>query len=167
MRFDIAPIKGKYRGMERTIGATELWRPKTNKIYSQLLEKYFLYLRYIELCDDDSFKKTIDFYKELCDYDIICEVITYATHPLEQAYGYPIEFLGIDIVHDMCESLIADEINETIKHFLNENGLCDTEEDAIRIIPFQDHGNVEWIPCYVYKIVISDFAVDESGIREG
>lgn len=152
MRFDIALIEGKYRGMERSVVIP--WNLKTKNVYKLLLEKYF---SYIELeCkgsyDSNSLEKMIIFYKELRTYEIICEMIVYASEPLEQVYGYSIDLLGIDIVHDMCESLISDEINPQIAYILNENGLCDTEVDVERIIPFQDHGNVEWLPCYVYRI---------------
>lgn len=152
MRFAIVLIKGKYRGMEREVDIP--WNSKTKKTYYQLLEKYFLYIE-LKCWSDynaDSLEKMIAFYNELCAYEINCEVIGYANEPLEQVCGYSVDLLGIDIVHDMCESLISDEINPQIAHLLNENGLCDTEVDVERIIPFQDHGNVEWLPCYVYRI---------------
>ena len=163
MRFDIAPIEGKYRGMERTVDIP--WNPKTKKVYKQLLEKYY---SHIELeCNGDydyeSLEKMIAFYKELCTYGISCEMIAFSNEPLEQVHGYPIELLGIDIVHDMCESLIEDEINPQIAHLLNDNGLCNTEADVEKIIPFQDHGGVEWLPCYVYKILLGDIEVKKGG----
>ena len=156
MRFDLVPIRSNYRGIGRSLLGTDLLTEKTEKKYKWLLEEYFKYLE-IELFEEvgkKSFDKTIDFYKLLRSYDIMCEIIVYNESSLQEAFGYPIEFLGIDIVHDMCESLIEDSLNPRIEKYINTNGLCRNLEDVKTIIPFQDCGNVDWKPCYVYKVII-------------
>lgn len=111
MDFYIVAIKGKYRGMDRSVDIP--YDAKTKKVYKQLLEKYFSYidLECNGACDKDALEKMIVFYKEFCAYEISCEMIAFSSEPMEQVHGYPVELLGIDIVHDMCESLIEDEIN--------------------------------------------------------
>lgn len=156
MRYDIAITNRKYRGMERAVTATDLLNPKTEKQYDVVLEKYFSYLEYADKVDEISFEKTVAYYLELRQYDIPCELIAYGSIPVENIFGYSTELLGIDIVHDMCESLICDELNPEIVHLLNENGLCENVEDVEKIIPFQDYGGVEWKPCYVYKVILLD-----------
>ena len=40
-----------------------------------------------------------------------------------------------------------------VKRELNENGLCKTEADVARFIPYLDHGVDIWEPCYVYRVI--------------
>lgn len=37
---------------------------------------------------------------------------------------------------------------------INQNGLCRTEADVRETIPYQEHGGVEWKPCYIYKVIL-------------
>ena len=152
MRYDIVPMKQKYRGMGRSLTVTDLWNKKTQKVYDILLEKYFRYLDLYELADKRSFEEMILFCQEIIEYDIDCEMIVYDAKPIEEIYGYELELLGIDIIHDMCESLISDAVNPLARYLLNDNGLCKTEIDVEKIVPLQIHGNLKWIPVYVYKV---------------
>ena len=155
MKYDIAPINETYRGMERALTAADLLNSKTKKIYKDLLEKHFLYLEYGEEVSETAFEKMLVYYQEVITYDISCEIIAYDVVPLDNLYGYSLQLLGIDIVHDMCESLISEGVNLHVRGLINENGLCDTVDSVNEIIPYQDHGGVEWKPCYVYKVILS------------
>ena len=42
--------------------------------------------------------------------------------------------------------------NKEAQKYLNGNGLCKSKEDVSTIVPLLDHGDVEWNPCYVYKV---------------
>ena len=156
MQYCIAELTQPYRGMERSLTASELYTHKTKAIFSELLEEYFEYIEYAEINPPSaaSFEKVIAFYHQIRHLDIPCEIIACNSTPLENIYGYQLEPLGIDIVHDECESLISADVNPEIAHLLNENGLCSTVQDVNTIIPFQDHGNVEWKPYYVYRVKI-------------
>lgn len=151
MRCDIVPLGQKYRGMGRSLDVTHFKNCLPKDSFDDLLEVYFDYIDYG--CEiNPMFDKLLAFYKKFRDHGVYCEVIAYATYPIENLHGYTVELLGIDIAHDMCESLIAEDVNPNIQNLLNENGLCQTVEDVETIIPFQDHGTVEWQPCYVYTV---------------
>lgn len=153
MRYDIVPLGQTYRGMARSLTPLHLRTPKTKKRFEELLEIYFFYIELCENVSQSAFESMLTCYNLFCTYGIPCEIIVYDDIPIDNAFGYPIELLGIDIVHDMCESLISDSCNPGINHLLNENGLCKTVEDIERIIPFQDCGIVNWSPCYVYRVI--------------
>lgn len=153
MHYDLVPIKGKYRGMGRSLLGTDLLNETSRNIFGLLLEEYYSFLEYSQSQDRTSFEKMVVFGKILEEFDILYEIIVYDKKILTDAFGYPVELLGIDIVHDMCESLIAEGVNPQIIHVLNENGLCNTIEDVKRIILYQNSGEVEWEPCYVYKVI--------------
>lgn len=158
MHFDIVSTLRKYQGMGRILEPLEGLN-KNNKKYCQ--EMFDLYLSYVDLeleyAGKVEDKKAANGWIALCadlkKYEVPCELIVYDDKPLNNAFGYDVEFLGIDIVHDMCESLIENQVNPKICHLLNENGLCRNKEDVEKIIPFQDHGDVEWEPCYIYRLI--------------
>lgn len=158
MQYDIVPIQKKYRGMGRNLTGLE-YTPKEKKEFEDWLNKYY---EYLDAClseeeDDIIWKHVVDYYMEIKDKQP-CEIIVWDTAPLESVFGYTLELLGIDIVHEERESLL--ENIETCKEYsfidskLNENGLCRTVEDVEALIPLLDHGNVEWKTCYVYKAEI-------------
>lgn len=154
MRFELVMNDKKYRGIGRGLLISDVINKKNRKEFEYMLELYLSFLEDNEINNEKSLVRTIEFYKVLISFDIPCEIILYNQSPVTQAWGYTLEFLGIDITHDLCESLIDDEINPKIEHLLNENGLCKTEEDVKTIIPYQDCGDVEWSPCYVYKMIL-------------
>ena len=153
--YCIASIKGKYRGMERIIDSGDLYLPETKKAYDTIIEEYFMFLvQETENSHNEEFlKKEIEYAAKLKGYGIKCEVIVYSDTMLSCYCGYELGLLGIDIVHDMCESLLSKADSPFMEQFVNENGLCDTVEAAETIIPFLDHGEVLWEPCFVYKIM--------------
>lgn len=154
VRYDLVPIKGKYRGMGRSLLATDLLELKSKRKFELLLEEYFEFLEYSQELNKKSFDKIVVFCEVLREHNIPCEIIVYNDEAMKDAFGYSIEFLGIDIVHDMCESLISEEVNLYIQELINENGLCSTVDAVYKIIPYQDHGEVEWKPCYVYRVIL-------------
>lgn len=155
MKYDIASIKGMYRGMARSLLATDMITVKGKKHFDFLLDMYYKYISYIEKVENQQiFEELIKFYVSLLKHDVNCEMIAYDTKPLKTVYGYSIEFLGIDIIHDECESLLEIKENHVGDQFLNRNGLCNNKRDAINLTSLLDHGDVNWIPFYIYRIVI-------------
>lgn len=157
MRYDLVPMKRQCRGMGRGLTVCDFGTKPTGKAFEDLLELYFKYIDEISqnLPSPNGLLTLINFYNELKKYDIQCEIIAYDRYPLNEVYNYPVEFLGVDVVHDMCESLLDYAYdNEGISQYLNENGLCVCEKDVNKVIPFLDHSDVEWLPCYVYKIIV-------------
>lgn len=111
MRYDLVPIKGKYRGMARSLLATDLLNPKSRSKFELLLEEYFEFLEYSQDMNKQAFEHMVAFCKVLREYNIMCEIIVYDDETLEDVFEHSIEFLGIDMVHDMCESLIEGKLN--------------------------------------------------------
>ena len=155
MRYDIVSITQRYRGMDRALTGHELYTQSNRKVYDDLFEKYLKYISV--LCDEapleESFFEIIEFCNEFKKYGVLCELIAYDSEPLTDVYGFELEFLGVDIVHDMCESLISNCNDKQLQYYFNENGLCKLETDIQEIVPQLDHGGVEWKPCYVYKVL--------------
>lgn len=153
MKYDIVPVQSCYRGIERSLLATDLYTRRTKGEYEFLLEVYYDYLNTIEFEPSVSgFTELIRFCDKLNNRGISCEVIIFDICPVESAFGFELDFLGIDIVHEMAESLLEEFTNHEVQQLLNQNGLCRSESDADRIIPLLDHGCVKWDLCYVYKV---------------
>lgn len=154
MRYDIVTTKKRYRGMERCLVATDLDTKQTSKKFKELSDEYYKYLSEIEkLPSKSGLARLIDFCMELDKNGIKCEIIAFDTHPLKAVFGYPLDFLGFDLVYDMAESLISECTDRRAIPFLNENGLCNSISDANQIVQFLDHGDVKWEPCYVYNVI--------------
>ncbi len=156
MIFDIAVINSNcYRGIDRNL--TIPYNKKTRKDFDKLLDRYF---EYIEELQKESSKSKLESFiiycKELEQYEIKCEIIVCDANPIESLFGYELEFLGFDICHDEFDFLLTDGVPHEAKQFLNENGLCRSKSDVEQLIPILDHGNAEWNPCYVYKVVTTD-----------
>lgn len=163
MRYSIATTKKRYRGMERCLTVADLYTKQTRKKFDELLDKYYQYLSEIEEIPSKSgLAKLMDFCMELDKNGIQCEIIAFDMHPLETVFGYPLDFLGFDLVWDMAESLISEGTNRRAMPFLNENGLCNSISDAKHIMQFLDQGDVKWEPCYVYKVIYNAQSAVES-----
>ena len=155
MRYDVVPVRSNYRGIGRSLLTTDLYNSDKRK-YNDLLEKYYGYLAIIEQeYSEANFERIISFFQTLAKSGIECELIVYDHCPLITAYGYHLEFLGIDIVCDMAESLICG-CAENIKMQLNKHGLCTSLSNAEAVMRLLNQGNVQWVPCYVYKVNIGD-----------
>ena len=155
VQYDIVPIKNKYRGMGRSLLAADLYTRQTKKEFENLLNIYFEYLDDLEqqLPSKKGLINLIKFCNEVGQYRIMCEVIVYDIYPLETAFDYVLDFLGIDIVHEMSESLLCECADIKVQKFLNKNGLCNSETYVNDIVQLLDNGDVKWEPCYVYKVV--------------
>lgn len=160
MRFDIVPINRIYSGIDRSLVPDNFLTPETKPYYDTLLDIYFSYLDL--MCnpfeslayDENLFCVLQHFYREFCAYNVSCELIVFDTIPIDYAYGFSIEFLGIDIVLDMAESLIScnHQADSSIRKCLNEMGLFDNLVDANNAINLLSIHNAGWKPCWVYKV---------------
>lgn len=82
--YDVVPIRNNYRGMGRTLIATELITKQTKKIFKELLELYFGYISVtLESPSESGLIKIIEFCNVLKRYNILCEVIAYDLLPLD------------------------------------------------------------------------------------
>lgn len=154
MKIDIVPIKENYRGIGRSLLATDLLTKKSKKDFAKLLEMYDAYLMLLEQPESQNvLEKLMDFEKILQQYEILCEIIAYDTKPIDSAYGYSVTWLGIDIVHDCCESLLENMSDRRVQQMLNKNGLCRNTADILKLLPLLDAGDVMWKPCYVYRVL--------------
>lgn len=139
--------------MGRVLLATDLYTKQSKAKYDFLLNKYYEYLSIVQQCPSkEGLIILIDLCKIFLKYNINCEVIVYDTIPMKNAFGHSLEYLGIDVVHEMSESLLSECVTHKIRKHLNENGLCTSEQYARSIVPLLDHGNVNWEPCYVYSV---------------
>lgn len=154
MKIDIVPIKENYRGIGRSLLATDLLTKKSKKDFAKLLEMYDAYLMLLEQPESQNvLEKLMDFEKILQQYEILCEIIAYDTKPIDSAYGYSVTWLGVDIVHDCCESLLENMSDRRVQQTLNKNGLCRNAAGISKLLPLLDTGDVMWKPCYVYRVL--------------
>lgn len=154
MRYDVVPIHNDYRGMGRSLLATDLYSRNKGK-YNGLLELYFDYIAVMEQgYSETNFYRLISFFRTFVESGIECEVIVYDYCPLTTAYGYSLKFLGIDIVCDMAESLLCGSAEYIKRQLLNKQGLCESLSDVESVARLLNQGNAHWEPCYVYKVNI-------------
>ena len=153
MEYDVVPIFSAYRGMGRCLTVESFHSKKAKKNFDALLDGYFDYIsELLKPACRETFESMLAYCDVLKKYDVPCEVIVYDLHPLEDAYGRPLTFLGIDIVHNMAESLLESGAEVVPKQLLNENLLCYRPSDVPQVIPLCDHGGVLWQPCWVYHV---------------
>ncbi len=153
MNYDIVPIKNHYRGMGRLLLATDLYTKQAKKEYNILLNDYYKYLSIIQQSPSSAgLVALVNLCKKFLRYGIKCEIIVYDNIPIQTFFGHDLEFLGVDITHEMSESLLYECDDYGIRKFLNQNGLCATDQHLNCIVPMLDHGDVKWDPCYVYRI---------------
>ena len=152
MICEIVPIKSNYRGMERVLLATDLLLRSTKKS-NFLIEKYYDYIdNTLKKMNAEIVFKFFEFSAILESFKIPNEIIVYDNVPLHSFYEFDLEFLGIDIVYEMEDSLIANTDNFKIQKFLNNNGLCQNLEDMQNLLIATSHIGQEWKPCYVYRV---------------
>ena len=125
------------------------------KTFDELMNLYFDYTDEIQRYPSrEGIDFILDFCHQLSENNIDCEIIVFDNSALENCFGYDIEFLGFDIVCDETESLLSNGGYLKVLHLLNQNGLCKSVSDVYSIVPLLDHGNLEWNPCYVYKLAL-------------
>lgn len=152
MYYDIVPIVRDYRGVARLFEFSQ-YTKQVHKQYNHLLERYFDYCSNVMKAPTrEGMIELVDIHRVFLKQGIECEIIAFDTSPMETAFGYPVIFLGIDIVHTRYVSMLLECTNNEIWEYLNANGLCDSEEAARNIIPFINRDGAEWEPYYVYKV---------------
>lgn len=164
MRFDIVPLRDAYAGIDRSLTPDDFLTGTTKPYYDALLSVYFEYLDW--LCSPDSrlqydrndFCRMAEFYKKFRDYRVSCEVIAFGDEPIRHFFDgtFDLKLLGIDIVHDMAESLIHDPSSLPVcaRDYLNPNGLCYEIGDVRMIMEHVRCGDHAWKPCWVYKVLL-------------
>ena len=157
MRYDIVTLNSSYRGIGRSLNPNDFFSKTAREYYDELISYYF---KYIELTcspvNGYTFNELVEYYIRFDKFGVNCEIIVYDSEPIKDVFGRQIELLGIDVVHDMAESLLEDpaSIDDTIKKQLNQFGLCKQLRDVDAVVQFGDSGNVSWIPCWVYRVII-------------
>ena len=155
MRFDIVPIHSSYRGIGRSLTPQDFQSNRAKANMDKLIDEYFHHItNTLKPACQEVFEEMGFWCRRLQEYDIACEMIVYDLQPLEHAYGRPLEFLGIDIVYEMAESLLESEAGHLPKGLLNQNLLCSCKEDALKIIPLCDCGDAAWESCWVYRVFL-------------
>ena len=161
MRFDIVPIDSAYSGVDRSLTPNAFLTPETKPYYDSLLDMYFCYLDLMcNPCksldyDEKLFCRVRKFYEIFCKNNVLCELIIFDTTPIDSFFGVPIKLLGIDIVHDMAESLISynQKTDISIKRYLNQMGLFNDLIDVNNAIALLKVDDTHWKPCWVYKVI--------------
>lgn len=162
MRFDIVPTNRVYSGIDRSLMPDNFLTPETKSYYDTLLDIYFSYIDLMcnpcesLVYDEKLFYVIQNFYREFCAHNVSCELIAFDTVPIDYVHGVPVELLGIDIVHEMAESLIScnHQIDSSVRRYLNEVGLFDNLIDANNAIDLLNVDGASWKPCWVYKIMV-------------
>ena len=157
MLYDVVPIQTRYRGIGRCLDGADFYPNESKKEFSQLLDQYAQSLdQWQNPPSQQGLAKLMELCSLLRQFHFPCEVIVYDSAPLERAYGYGLEFLGVDVAHNLEESLLYGEVPNEAEEFLNEHGLCPRTEDVARILPLLDcdDDDKNWAPCYVYAVSI-------------
>ncbi len=157
MRYFIGAIDGCYRGIDRDVLRSICKKGKMNKnLFSEIMNMYFDYTEEIveRLPSQKGIDFLLEFYQKLSNNGIDCEIVVFDSFALKNCFGYELEFLGFDIACDEAESLISGGGQLKVSHLLNQNGLCKSASDVYSIVPLLNHGNLEWKPCYVYKLLV-------------
>lgn len=154
LKYDVVPICSSYRGIGRSLTPQNFRSERAKRNMDDLLEGYFHYIADLlrPVCQE-TFESALSYCNILRKYDVACEVIAYDLQPLGSAYGRSLTFLGIDIVHEMAESLLENGADALPKPLLNESLLCDRVSDVPQVIKLCDHGCVTWQPCWVYRVL--------------
>lgn len=163
--LELVPIDGRYRGNERALSDSWIWKTENVDRCEYLLERYFSCP--IGACDGFSkpvLLKLIEVCDEFQNYDCACEIMVTADMPMETFFNYPLEFLGIDIIYDGTESLLEYKAEE-VRQFLNENDLCSTIGTADMVVAKLALDGLNWEPSYVYKVAYERLKVRERPVK--
>lgn len=160
MRFEIVSLHPLYRGIGRSLDPCKFPK-KTKQNYNEMLSCYFSYLDLMYSAEDisydlDMFNHLLEYYMKFKNNDIECEIIAYDNVQLSDAFGKRLQLFGIDVVHEFAESLLEDpnSINGNIERILNTYGLLERPEDIDIVLKNINCGDIQWSPCWVYKVII-------------
>lgn len=153
MRYDIVPIRSAYRGIGRCLTVEDFGSVQGKKERESLLDLYFAYIEdTLKPESSQNFSRMRDYCAAFYEAGVRCELIVCDWHPLDNAYGMQLDFLGIDIVHEMAESLLENGCKGAAKSLLNQNLLCCGVDDIPKVAALCDCGDVAWLPCWVYRV---------------
>ena len=153
--IDVVACNLQYRGMDRGISVEHFNSKKAFKNFDSILQEYFLYLERSDFQEGGiSWENILSFYNILVENEVDCEIIAYDNKRIYDVYNHKVELLGIDIVKEMCESLIYYSEEWIDKSCLNENGLCRNIESVNEIVEQSGENQDEWKPCWVYKVIV-------------
>lgn len=157
MKYDIVSLNASYSGMGRSLSPYDFTSEKAKKDYNKIMSYYFEYINLlIKPIENNTFEQMIFLCNLFKKFDVLCEMIVYDNFLINDAFGRTVTFLGIDVVHDMAESLLesTENIESSIRNRLNEFGLCSTLEEVDGVIKAMNHGGSIWKPCWVYRVNI-------------
>ena len=157
MKLDIGIIEGKYRGIERGVFLEHLMdfsKKYTKKEVQEILDQLGAYEDYtgFQTANITTLNWIIEFANHLSNNGRQCEVIVFDDQPITEAFGYPLQLLGIDITSNLGESLLVTDGDRVPDHLLNENGLLNDEHDLEEAVSYCRGGDLNWEPCWVYRV---------------
>lgn len=106
MLYDVVPIQTRYRGIGRCLEGADFYPNESKTDVSQLLSQYTQSLdQWQNPPSQQGLAKLMELCSLLRQFHFPCEVIVYDSTPLERAYGYGLEFLGVDVAleNSTCE----------------------------------------------------------------
>lgn len=157
-RLEINTINEAYRGVENNIYIEEFEKKLSKKEYKQLFFEYTDdYMCGLEPDEKATFHNILPFYKHLKQIGCNCEMVWIDIYEHDSFYGIPITLLGFDIENEHVESVVL-EATPRIQQYLNENGLCKTYEDALKVLELEKN-RWTWFSkyldiVYIYKLEI-------------
>lgn len=162
MRFDIVSLNILYRGIGRSLTPDDFFSKKAKAHYDKLISSYFEYLDLMYSAtknnpyNSEIFNDLMGYYKKFKSFGVDCEIIVYDSLPIKNFFGEQIELLGIDVVHELSESLLEDpnSVHDIVKGHLNSFGLCQKLEDTDIVLKNSSCGDIDWKPCWVYKVIV-------------
>lgn len=153
MRIEVVPVCSSYRGIGRCFTPQLFCSNRPRREMDKLLEMYFEYIsNALRPASQEILDYMLCYCNRLKEHNIPCEVIVFDTQPIESVYGRKFSFLGIDITHEMAESLLENATETLISKFVNEHFLCAKASDIAQVIELCDHGGATWLPCWVYHV---------------
>ena len=147
----------KYKGIERSFSTVLYYRKnKSAKIdFNFLLNCEFKAydLIYDSPQTKEIFIKLCMLMKKMKEKKVKCDVIVYDKKPLKDAFGYELEFLGVDIEADKTECPLESHDGDGCEPFINNNGLCPDISSAMILSKrwLSVFSSFDYI--YVYKVV--------------
>lgn len=159
MEFNIVSLNTTYKGICRSLSTDDLLLKNARTHYQDSINYYFKYLDLLYgprgvSYNSRTFDDLLIYYNKFKGYGVECEMIVYDGVPLNDFFEWKIELLGIDIVHDFCESLLEEynKMSDDVKKILNSNGLLTELTNIDIVLKNSVCGDVEWKPCWVYKV---------------
>ena len=141
-----------YKGLDKDLTITHEFFLHNKKTTDMLLEYAFRYYDLLGLpSNKENFEEVLDINRIFRNNNINSAVICYDDNEIEDIFGYPVEFLGVDMVLDRFESWLDFDTDTIEIKGLNENGLFPDLESALSAkIPHESW--VDLSPIYTYLV---------------